>query len=68
MEGEMDTSIGDRITGRCVRTGDTYAGEIVAIYRPRPGCGYTETRYRLSNTGWFWSCGSKLEPVVVKLF
>jgi hypothetical protein len=64
----MDTtSIGDQITGRCVTTNLDYSGTVVAIYRPRPGCGYTKTRYRLTDTGWSWSCGSKFEPVVVKL-
>lgn len=59
-------SIDDQITGRCVTTNIEYAGTVVAIYRPRPGCGYTETRYRLCKTGQHWSCGSSIEPVVVR--
>lgn len=56
--------IGDRIDGRCVTTDAEYTGTIVAIYRPRPGCGYSEPRYRLARTGQYYSCGTSIEPVV----
>lgn len=57
-------TIGDRATGRCATTGEWFTGTIVAIYRPRPGCGYSEPRYRLARTGQYYSCGTSVEPVV----
>lgn len=57
-------SIGDQINGRCVTMNIDYTGEVVAIYHPVRGGGDSEPRYRLCNTGQFYSCGSKVEPVV----
>lgn len=61
-----DPAIGDRITGRCVRTGDEYAGTIVAIYRPQSTSNYTEIRYRLCNTGYSYSDNGSFEPVITR--
>lgn len=57
-------SIGDRITGRCVTMGTEYSGTVVAVYEPQRYSGDSELRYRLTDTGQFYSCGSRIEPVV----
>jgi len=59
------TTIGDRITGRCVATSEIFSGTVIAVYRPRTAD--SEIRYRLCDTGQYWSFGSSVEPVVYLL-
>lgn len=55
--------IGDNITGRCVTSGLMYTGRVIEVIHPK-GYGDSSPRYKLTNTGMYYSNGRPIEPIV----
>jgi hypothetical protein len=56
--------VGDRITGRCVTMGTAYEGAVAEVLQPVRYSGQYGPRYRLVDTGQFYSNGKAIEPIV----
>lgn len=61
---QTSTTIGQTITGRDTTSGLTYTGRVTEVIPPMRYTGDYGNRYRLADTGEFYSNGRPVEPIV----